>query len=546
MLALFVNDKSLNLTSDISITLKFASPIFNTIGDHTYPFKLPATALNVSILGFKHRIENSANPYQIFDATLEWNGILILKGTLRILRAQSDFYEATLYMDKGDFFYRRKNYTLQDIDFGEMTWSGETLKVDYFNDCRGHVYPERNFGFPQILNLSYFEQPPLSTCNQWFNYYLTGTMYYFAYEDPRTILVPMLYLRFVLDRIFKKLEYSLEDEFFSTDPEFNALAIYNNVNANCDILGYFNYDKLKVFMSYHVPVMSINDFLSGLESFFNIRFFVNNITKTVKLVSVDKIVKLTQAVEFSRNVTAIYTELGEPITGYHLKMNMNSDDSFTTAMKSNEDLVLGLIKGAVDKVSDLSPWPGSQNMDIKFVRDENRYYIMFNRVWSVSPVSPTDLQLSSEYIYKESSQSIESKFSTLMNEDTGLYPCAVGNAMTEWKDTSPKLFFIKFHPYGGYGTNDEKVYASNYTDNQSLFYRGPTGLFAKHFKAFCDFQMGAKQVKIVKQMNLVELNELDFSKKYAINGNHYLLSEVQVSITNSGIKPATIKAYACL
>ena len=46
-------------------------------------------------------------------------------------------------------------------------------------------------------------------------------------------------------------------------------------------------------------------------------------------------------------------------------------------------------------------------------------------------------------------------------------------------------------------------------------------------------------------MTLLELNQLDFSKKYAIGGNKYLLSEVQVTITNKGIKPATILAYTC-
>ena len=107
MLALFVNDKALDISGEISITLKFSSPVFNQIGDYTYPFKLPATPLNVSILGYKHRIETANNPWEVFNAILQWNGVIILKGTLRILNAQADLYEATLFMDKGDFVYRR-------------------------------------------------------------------------------------------------------------------------------------------------------------------------------------------------------------------------------------------------------------------------------------------------------------------------------------------------------------------------------------------------------------------------------------------------------
>ncbi|MDP1624113.1 MAG: hypothetical protein Q8M08_17455 [Bacteroidales bacterium] len=541
MLNLFVNETSLDLSADISITLKFSSPIFNTIGDYTYPFKLPATPLNVSILGFKHRIEKISDPYQVFDACLQWNGVLLLKGTLRIIKAQSDFYEATLFMDKGDFTYRRKNMTLQDVDFGEMTWTGETLKIDYFNDCRGHVFPERNFGFPQIHNPSYFEEPPLDQSNNYFNYYLTGTMYYFGSDDPRTILVPMLYLRFVLDRLFQKLEFNLDDSFFTPDPDFNSLALFNSVDANCTLTGPFNYDKLKVFLSYHVPVISVNEFLTGLENFFNIRFFVNNITKTVKLVSVDKIVKSTDAIEFSRNVSDIYTELGDPVTGFHLKMNMESDDEFWTLLKSQQDYSLDKIKPPVDSASNLSPWPGSQNLDFRWVRDENRYYMMYNRLWIVSPFPIGNLF--SEFIYRESAKTIETKASTLMNQTLAPYDCVIGTAQSSWDTISPKLFFMNLHPWSGIGTRDERVYASNSLNTKSLFFSGENGLFAKYFKAFCDFQMSSKQVKFVKQMSLLDINELDFSRKYMINGDSYLLSDVQVTISNAGLKPATIRGF---
>jgi hypothetical protein len=58
--------------------------------------------------------------------------------------------------------------------------------------------------------------------------------------------------------------------------------------------------------------------------------------------------------------------------------------------------------------------------------------------------------------------------------------------------------------------------------------------------------MNSKQVKITRQMTMLELNTLDFTRKYKINGNHYLLSELQATITNAGIKPASITAFSCL
>ena len=540
MLSLIVNETALHLSNDLSITLKFSSPIFNAIGDYTYPFKLPATPLNVSILGYKHRIENSNNPFQVFNAVLEYNGIVILKGTLRILTAQSDFYEATLYMDKGDFVFQKKYLTLQDIDFGEMAWTGETLRMDYFNACRNYVYPDRNFSMPQILNKSYYDELPEDPANHYFNYYLTGTMYYFSNIDPRTTLVPMLYLRFVLTKAFEKFEYQLDDTFFAADPQFNALCIYNNVDANSTVNGPFIYDKLKVLMNYHLPRMTLNDFIGGLETFFNIRFFVNNITKVVKLVSVDSIVKSTDAVPFSSNVVSIYTQIGDPFNGFHLKMNMDTDDEFWTSMKGQEDLV----KDAVQKISDLPVWPACLSGEIRWVKDENLYYFNYNKVW-VTINNINSLSLYSEFIHHQNDKTIDTPYSTLMNQTDSPYDCAVGSARTNWLATSPKLFFVKLHEFSGYGTNDERVYASNFSPSHSLFYTGDNGLYNKQFKAFFDFYMAAKQVKIIKSISLYELNQLDFSKKYEINGNKYLLSEIQASITHNGIKPATIVAYTC-
>jgi len=540
MLSLIVNETALHLSNDLSITLKFSSPIFNAIGDYTYPFKLPATPLNVSILGYKHRIENSNNPFQVFNAVLEYNGIVILKGTLRILTAQSDFYEATLYMDKGDFVFQKKYLTLQDIDFGEMAWTGETLRMDYFNACRNYVYPDRNFSMPQILNKSYYDELPEDPANHYFNYYLTGTMYYFSNIDSRTTLVPMLYLRFVLTKAFEKFEYQLDDTFFAADPQFNALCIYNSVDANSTVNGPFIYDKLKVLMNYHLPRMTLNDFIGGLETFFNIRFFVNNITKVVKLVSVDSIVKSTDAVPFSSNVVSIYTQIGDPINGFHLKMNMDTDDEFWTSMKGQEDLV----KDAVQKISDLPVWPACLSGEIRWVKDENLYYFNYNKVW-VTINNINSLSLYSEFIHHQNDKAIDTPYSTLMNQTDSPYDCAVGSARTNWLATSPKLFFVKLHEFSGYGTNDERVYASNFSPSHSLFYTGDNGLYNKQFKAFFDFYMAAKQVKIIKSISLYELNQLDFSKKYEINGNKYLLSEIQASITHNGIKPATIVAYTC-
>ena len=146
----------------------------------------------------------------------------------------------------------------------------------------------------------------------------------------------------------------------------------------------------------------------------------------------------------------------------------------------------------------------------------------------------------SQWIYKNKDQSIETKFSTMIDDGITPYNCVVGNSREAWKEVSPKLFFVHYQD-NGYG--DETVHARCFTPTNNLFYGGQFGLLNKHYKAYLDFRMSSKSVKIIKQMTLMDLKTLDFSLKYMVNGVKYLLSDVQVSISNSGIKPATIKAY---
>ena len=540
MLALKINGQSLDLSNDISITMNYSSPIFNTIGEHTYPFKLPATARNMSILNFKHRVENSSDSYQEFDAMLEYDGMLLIKGSLRVIRAFNEVYEATLYMDKGDFYYRRKNVGLEDFDYGELDFSNEAGRLNYMNDCVDTVYPERNITFPQILNKSYFEELPVNSGLHYFNIYINSAMI-IGMGSPyeRYLIVPMLYVRFVLKKIFEQLGYTLDDRFFSLDSDYNSLGLFNMVDCNCGEYGYFLYPTNKLLLNYHIPHLKLNDFFTGLETFFNIKFFVNTLQNTVKLASVDKIIKSGEYIEFSPQILSISIETEDQINGYYMKMAMDTDDDLYKDRKALDEERLKHMKTSVQSLSDLKPWPANDVMDLRYVMDREKYYILWTDKQWMEWYATVDLYL--EYIYRTNHQSVETKFSTLLNNKVG-DDAVVGNKQTAWKDITGKLFFVKWNESN---PAMKRMIAVPSTDNNSLYFGGENGIFNKQYKAYFDFRMKAKPVKILKQMDLIGLRDLDFSKKYMINGTKYLLSVVQVAITNKGLKPATITAYTC-
>ncbi len=545
MLTLKINGETVDLPNDFSVTMNLKSPIFNDPGNYSYPFRLPITPRNSIRIGFRQRVENTSNVYEDFDGELQWNGISLFSGTVKLKNLNSKIIEGYILDGSGDFNYRRKNTMLHELDFGVMEWAEEYFKMDYFNTLANKVYPETNIAFPQILNASFFSEPPTDPYYLNFNYYENGKIGgdYTPGQHAFGLIVPMLYLRFVLDKIFANSGYVLDDSFFSADADYNKLALFNVVDCNSSPTGYFTYDYRKLFLNFHVPRISLNDFFLGLETFFNLRLFVNNTTRTVKIISVDQIVKSNECTDFSKQVISISTEVEKEITGFTLSMAMDTDDDKWATVKENQESYLSHIKSPVQSISDLPPWPSSQELDIRFVKDENSYYMLWDFAWITSDYLD-NISMYSEFVYKSDSEAIETQFSTLMHDPVDDENCIIGNTRNNWERVTPKLFFSLYQEDINSGINNKMV-ARNHLAEKNLFYFGEHGLMNKHYKAWFDFRMSTKLVKIVKQMSFAELKEFDFSKKYMINGTRYLVKSIQVVLKNDVIKPALLECYTC-
>ena len=541
MLSLKISDKNIDMPDDFSFTMNLKSPIFGDVGSYSYPFKIPATPKNSISFGFRHRISSTGSVYADFPGVCLWEGIPLFSGTIKMKVLNQNTFEVCLLEGNGDFNYHRKNDTLQDVDFGQMDFEHILYKIDYITNCQNHVYPERNFAFPQIENKSYFDELPTDPELLYFNYYLNSSIYYFTRESNRSVVVPMLYVRFVLAKIFEHLGMMFDDSFFAQDTDYNSLVLYNSVDCNCEWAGYFNYDELNIYLNYHLPRMTLNDFFSGLESFFNIRFFYNKNTGIMRLISVDKIVKAPECIEFSKQVISVNTDIEEQITGYSLTMAMDTDDDRWAVIKAEEEERLKFLKSSVQTASELPPWPASDNGDIRYVNDEHKFRIMYNRIWT-QVYDMGYIELWSNFIYRNNNQSIETKFSTLIDNGNSDLNSIVGNARSSWKEVTGKLFFAHYQDWGGY---NKRMVGHNYTDTKSLFYSGENGLFNSHYKAYCDFCMSTKTVKIVKSMTYMELKDFDFSKKIIIYGIKYLVKTIQVTFKKDRILPALLECYTC-
>jgi len=538
MLSLKIDGQPVDLPNDFSVTMNLKSPAFNEVGSYSYPFKIPNTPRNSIVLGFRHRIPSTNDPYSSNYGEFMWKQSRLFSGSVKMKLFNNSYFEGNIIDGNGDFNYSRKLDYLQDIDFGEIIFNNENEKISYVNSCAGKVYPDCNIVFPQILNKSYFDELPENNGLWYFNPYLPDNIpLVFSGSTQRTVIVPMLYLRYILSKVFLHIGYTFDDQFFTTHSDYNSLALFNVVDCNSAASGFFLYDIEKLLLNYHVPRMGLNDFFAGLESFFNIRFFVNNNIRKISLISVDSIIKNASYTDYSSRIISISHEPNDQIQGFRLGMQMETDDEFYNTKKELDEEMLSHLKNTVQSVADLNPWPRDAVGDLRYVLDENKYYRLWsNKIW-IPWTENVDLFF--EYIYRTQDQSIETKFSTLLNNNPG-EPAVVGNSRKDWKSVSGKLFFTEHR------TNDpvwKYVVALPSTNNNSLYFGGDNGLFAKYYKSFFDFRISTKKVKITRLMDQSELKDFDFSKKYMVNGTKYLVSSIQVTIKRDRIMPAVMECY---
>lgn len=539
MLSFFIGNSSIELPPDFSLTMNLKSPVFGDIGSYSYPFKVPNSPRNAIAIGFRHRIPVTANPYQTLQGHFSWKNSILFPGTVKLRIFNDSVLEGSILEGSGDFNFQVKNNNLNQYDFGNQAFASESEALAWINNCRSYAYPNRVCAFPQVYNESYFEEMPAEVSLLHYNFYWIpdDQIHALSINGKRTPIVPFLFLRYVLDTLISKMKYCLDDRFFKKYSAFSQLVLYNSVSINNEG-GVFPYDLSHIYYNYHLPKLKVSDFIAGLETFFNVRFFYNNTTKTVSIISVDDIVNTPDYIEFSRNIISISTELQNEINGYSLKMSLDGDDgAFETQSNAEEELLKNLA-GSVNSFSDLPAWPLSPDLEIRYVIDSQKYYQLRNRVWL--PLS-SSLSLKTQYLYKDSGESIETKFSTLvMGDNTNTIFCTCKNQQSNFSQITPRLFYSKYANYGDHLI----VQGYNYDPFAgSLLYDGQTGLFERQWKNYLDFRMTSKLVRITKLMTFAELKDFDFSRKYMIFGIKYLVASIQVTIKRDRIMPAVLECY---
>ena len=289
MIGIEVKGQFLDLPKSISIRLRKKNIIFGgynvtkVYGSFTFPITIPLTTKNKILLDFPDRPDQYGRIRQM-DAKLSYNGMPVSDGLMTI--EKSTRHTASLKISVGNMS-GLKGVSLKELNLGSYSEPSAPVMVDHAKHTA--QYPDQyNYIFFPVLNKQYFaDTDPENDTVQWkgikHNEWENGN---FKLSEDANIVTPFLKYDFIIKKIFEKIGYTAENQWM--DDELRNLVMYNVGNLyNKDVESWGTTIDLVDF----VPDHKVSDVLKGLIGVFDLGIYPDFARKNVKIVSIKEIRK---------------------------------------------------------------------------------------------------------------------------------------------------------------------------------------------------------------------------------------------------------------
>jgi hypothetical protein len=364
---LFAND--IKIPFGETISLKFYNPLFNDIGASSFPLSFPSK-LAVVNKAFGFPVKQEASDPGYISARIR-NHIIDLIGSWEANETQGGSVNAYFKGSSGDFYSMIKDKFLTDLEFGGIKYPAG-VGADYMT-ILNYMTTKMNASYPTdewTAFMAYMSNPvegvsgdmevnpvyhdnPSGVPSFTTSFKLNSTVYLFAGT--------------VIDYIFSEFGYKIEKNIFREDVDLQRLVIFNTFNrvkpfTLLTIDDAFDYTKL-------VPRVSISDFLKAIRNKFNIGFFINEQSRSVKILSFDSIIQAGPAAgKFKTGSLKIDRKRGTGLSFTASQPDDWSNCPFDSLSKLDPD---GSVI-TVNKLSDIVP--ATMTGHPIFVKAEANYY----------------------------------------------------------------------------------------------------------------------------------------------------------------------------
>lgn len=546
MLQIKINNEFLDL-GQFSITFELLNPIFNDVGSFSYPFTIPLSPKNRTILQYPDRLHKSLVPQKYFDASIYVNGLPWKTGRLILREAGETTVKANFVVGEGGYFNKINDLNLHELP--HSVYTPESPNLTMFLDVANYKYPNADFALfhhknehligdtnvPAYLEqyIDYFKE---------FNRYHPVTYYFSQFNT----FMPFTYVNYAIDLINRTIGVNEKFNALKNDPELSQLVFANNTSAS-DLVNVNNYFRIMpIHLRNHVPRVKITDFFKVLEETFGLYVMYDDQTNSVSYRLMKDILNEPPVdLDVKYKINSFLTNDNEE--GYLLEVN----NEIIEELNNVRDLTNYEFKGSVATMADL-PANATIDTDLYFVDDQLGFYYLADQYgnWSQAANVP--------YAWLRKSpgkRKINDTASFLHNlaamKGNGFLDLGAG----KWNEIPCSFLFYRGFVNSKSSTGGSDFYLQplgtaydQHPDfdgqfNYSMLWGGTKGRFEKFHRKTLDFFASTREAEFGIPFTPAQLKLIDFSRKYRLAQANWLFDKIRFTVTNNRISPATVTAW---
>jgi hypothetical protein len=205
--------------SELKFNITFRNSVFGFLNSLVFNFTIPGTDYNARLCGFPLHLNRLVKTKVTSSGYIELDSISI-SGTWEAAQTTEDFIELSFSFISDDFTAFVLNKKLPDL-FNETITTTNIIDHQFVTALK--KYPDTPYQFPSVYNPEFYGDK---------NPFFIGVINYFErffvnkVSNSNTI-IPMLYLPYIIQRIFNQAGYKVTGDIFE-DEMFKSALLYNN------------------------------------------------------------------------------------------------------------------------------------------------------------------------------------------------------------------------------------------------------------------------------------------------------------------------------
>ncbi len=513
--------------------------LFSRAEEFSLPLTIPRKP-NEHIFGYKYRLA-SVGAIAPIDAQFIFAGREKLSGSIELVSASDENYEVLLKGGRNDFMFKAGKTRLQDINFGSENFvpgvTGPTLEE--INDEMGAT----------LTNIRDWICFPVYVGANW-----DGWKNAWDYDNNRFLdhagnAVPFLRLYRAIERLFSFYSYTVDVNWFAGTAERKNIVMFCRgfmINGVLDISNMY-------------PNWTVSEFISELEDFFPITFYINPGSRKVQILSDDTISSDAPVSSLDKYLDGKYKIVfNDTKSGYDLTYEYpDDDDSVKQDVNYSAEVAADSYdsKFSFPSASILSKTALSNADGQYYKAKESGETWVWERTGSVAinvrsgkgeitrktkiyPMMNDVIKVRQEVTYLDGASAPMRFFADILQQSPVSY-----KPMAAWSEdlrlmiyrgmdspvnnTNPVGYTMLITPsYPQANFVARKMNGTLWTDNVlELRWDGTMGLRGAETIAFLE---GAEKVDVKLVLSHMDLEKLDTSKIYTLNGRKVMISELTI------------------